>query len=92
MKYSLFAGLAAIAAMGMIVDTPAEAGPFKKRGFSQTAGANAAGFRRAPRGRPRKLSGQRRRSASPATWGTIQAVNVYLQWRKCLDNILPKCP
>ena len=92
MKNSLLCALVLGAAIVAIPGASAEANQFKKRGFSNSTGAKGVQIRRPRRARPKQLTGHRRRSASPATFGTIQALSVYLQWRKCLDNILPQCP
>ncbi len=54
-------------------------------------GANSATVKRHKPPNPNSLSGGQQQS-STSTAASIHALTVYLQWRKCLDNMLPKCP
>lgn len=97
---SVLAAAAAIAAMSA---SQASAGPLPQLAHVQSMEmSEPAGFRikrnrrgtvRRFRRGPGNMTAGQRRLPSPATAGAIQAMNVYLQWRRrCLDNILPECP
>lgn len=93
MTHSMLSAASAVAVLAVLTSLPAEAQ--SKRGIARAGptAAMAAGPRRARPARrsARKLKGGGT-SRSPTTAANIHALTVYLQWRKCLDNLLPKCP
>ncbi len=87
MTRKLLSGLTIIAVLASLSTGPAEAQRFK-----QGAGARASTGHGTSQHNQQLSNRGRGQSASPATTAAIQAATVYLQWRKCLDNMLPKCP
>lgn len=73
---------------------PAEAKQLKRNNGASTIAKSGAAIHQRARAAPSRSFKQRgkRHSRSPATAANIHALSVYLQWRKCLDNMLPKCP
>ena len=97
MTRTMLSGLAAVAVLAMLTDISAEAQQLNQRNglrSSHSGGINAALRHRSARPTPQRIrrlsSGKRKPSANTAA--SVHALTVYLQWRKCLDNMLPKCP
>ncbi len=97
MTRTTLSGLATVAMLAVLASAPAKAQGFGQRYGAPTGyggGLNQAiGNRGAPSipQRAKKLtSGQPSPSANTAA--NVHALTVYLQWRKCLDNMLPQCP
>lgn len=96
MSRMILSGLATIAVLVTLTDVPAQAQQYKQRNglrANHADGINALRQRSArpiPHRRRGLSNGARNPSANTAA--NVHALSVYLQWRKCLDNMLPKCP
>lgn len=94
MTRTLLSGLAAVAVLAVLADTPANAQQFRQQSGAQPgyAGGNAtmgnAGTRSRPQRSRRLRSNQQQPSAVDAS--TLLALSILR--RKCLDNMLPTTP
>lgn len=96
MLRSAFSGIAVATVVMLTAVAPAHAQNFGKRGggyIGHSKSFSAIKRHRVRRARPRVRDyyGEDR-LPSPATAASIYALGVYLQWRECLDNLLPECP
>jgi len=97
MTRTVLSGVAALAMLAVLADTPVEAQQFRQQSGASTSnsgGGNATMRRGRTRSRPQGSqqlsSGQPQPSAN--TGAAIHAINTYLLWKKrCLNNLLPRC-
>lgn len=95
MTRTLLSGLAAVAMLAVLADTPANAQQFRQQSgaYTSNSGGNAAAKRQGrtrsrPQGSQQLSSGQQPTSAvNPSALLALSILR-----RKCLDNILPECP
>ncbi len=97
MQRILLSALAVAAVTVSVADTSAQAQQIQKRNgwhAGQTGTFKAPLRQRRMRAKSRRIRGLSNGKPRPSanTAAHIHALTVYLQWKKCLDNLLPKCP